>query len=85
MSYDIPGPLSLRSWIFYNQLKEEDNRYDNNNYNSMVDPTVKDTGTQNNTTKIKGAALQTTYDLQPFGLITIGLKARKKNGKRIGK
>jgi vitamin B12 transporter len=74
LSYDVPGPLSLRSWLFYNQLKEEDNTYDNNNYNSMDN---KGSGNDLSTSVIKGAALQTKYDLKSFGLITVALNARR--------
>jgi vitamin B12 transporter len=77
VGYDIPGPLGVRAWIFINQLREEDNQYDDGNYNSMDDPTVKGTFHQMSTTRIKGAALQTSYDLQAFGLLTLGLNARK--------
>lgn len=84
-SYDLPGPLAIRSWLFYNQLREEDNTYDNNHYNSMVDPTVKNTGNQETTTKIQGAVLQTKYDLQSFGLITVALNARREEFETEGK
>ena len=77
MGYDIPGPLGVRAWIFFNQLREEDNQYDNDNYNSMDDPTVRGTFHQVSTTRIKGATLQTSYDLQTFGLLTLGLNARR--------
>jgi len=77
MGYDIPGPLGVRAWIFFNQLREEDNQYDDDNYNSMDDPTVKGTFYQMSTSRIKGATLQTSYDLQTFGLLTLGLNARR--------
>ena len=70
LSYDFSGPLSLRSWLYYNQMKEEDNRYEDNTYDVITE-------SQLNTSRIKGAAIQTKYDLKSAGLITLGLNARQ--------
>lgn len=75
-NYDVPGPFDVRSWIFFNQLEEEENRYDDNNYDSMDDPTVKGTFHQNSTTRNKGLAIQPKFDLESYGHITLGLNAR---------
>ncbi len=77
LSYDVPGPLSLRTWVFFNQMREEDNQYDNNNYNSIDDPYVKGSLHQDNKTKIRGGAVQATCDLKSAGLFTIGLNGRR--------
>jgi outer membrane cobalamin receptor len=74
LSYDVPGPLGLRSWIFFNQLREEENRYDDGNYESI---TRKGSFHHDNETKVKGAALETTYDLKSAGFLTFGLKGRR--------
>ncbi|MBE0426151.1 MAG: TonB-dependent receptor [Nitrospirae bacterium] len=74
LSYDLPGPFGLRSWIFFNQLTEEENRYDDGNFESI---TRNGTFHHNNETRIKGAALQTTCDLKTAGFLTLGLKGRE--------
>jgi outer membrane receptor protein involved in Fe transport len=43
----------------------------------MDDPAIKGTFHDDNTTKIKGVALQTKYDLKKSGLITLGLNGRR--------
>jgi outer membrane cobalamin receptor len=73
LSYDLPGPFGLRSWIFFNQLTEVENRYDNSNYESI---TRNGAFHHENETTIKGAALETTYDLKTAGFLTFGLKGR---------
>src|SRR4030042_4118107 len=35
LSYDFPGSFGLGSWIFFNQLTEEENRYDDGNFESI--------------------------------------------------
>ena len=73
LSYDLPGPFGLRSWIFFNQLTEEENRYDDGNFESI---TRSGSFHHDNETRIKGAALQTTCDLKTAGFLTLGLKGR---------
>ena len=41
LSYQGSGPLSMHSWVFINHLKEDPKRYDNANYNSMNDSSMK--------------------------------------------
>ena len=74
-SYDLPGPLDLRAWIFTNHFDQKKNRYDDNNYNSMSDPTVKGTYDKNSETEITGGNIQTRCDLESAGLFTLGLSA----------
>ena len=77
--------LGLRAWLFYNQLNEEENRYDDNSYTSMNNPTVKGSYHLDNTTSITGAALQTKYDLKSMGIITLGLNAREEEFESDGR
>jgi vitamin B12 transporter len=74
LSYDLPGPFGLRSWLFFNQLSEEENRYDNSKFDSI---TRNGTFHHDNETSVMGAALQTTCDLNTAGFVTLGLKGRK--------
>ena len=73
----LPGPFGMRGWLFTNQLDEDENLYDDKQYNSMDDKTVKSTYAQKNTTKIRGGTLQTSADLQSAGLVTVALSAEE--------
>jgi vitamin B12 transporter len=81
-SYDLPGPWGLRSWVFFNQLREEDNRYDNNHYDSMEN---KDSSHLIYRSRILGGALQTACDLKSAGMITLGLNGRQESLETEGK
>lgn len=74
LSADIPGPLDMRGWFFINQLDEDENRYDDEKYNTM---TQKGSYTQDTRTGIYGGTLQTGLDLQSAGRFTLGLSAEK--------
>ena len=80
----LPGPFGMRAWLFTNQLDEDENLYDDNQYNSMDDKTVKGTYAQKNTTKIRGGTLQTSADLQSAGLVTVALSAEEQAFKSSG-
>jgi len=71
---DLPGPFGLRSWLFFNQLTDEENRYDNGNFNSI---TRRGAFHHDIETRVKGAALETTCDLKKAGFLTLGLKGRE--------
>lgn len=75
-SYKTDNPLSFRGWAYLNQLRQDDKRYDNANYNSMTDPTVQTYDQQSKTT-ITGVNLQTAYDFRRAGVATLGLMAEK--------
>jgi outer membrane receptor protein involved in Fe transport len=81
LSYDVPGPFGLRSWLFFNQLTEEENRYDDGNFESI---TRNGTFHHDNEIRIKGAALETTYDLKAAGLLTLGIRGRTEEGEFAG-
>lgn len=72
-SYHPDGPLSLRGWVFANRMDESENRYDDNRYDSMDDPTVKGTYDAENTSEIYGGTLQSAADLGRVGTLTLGL------------
>jgi len=76
---NLPGPFGVRGWLYANQLDEDEKRYDDNQYNSMDDPTVKNTYAKDNTTKTHGGTLQTSADLQTIGLFTLSLSGEKQS------
>ena len=84
-SYDLPGPIDLRAWFFINQLDEEKNRYDDDNYNSMSDPSIKGSFHQNNDMSVTGGTLQTKCDLESAGLLTLGLSAERQSFESKGR
>jgi len=72
----------LRSWVFFNQMDEEVNRYDDENYDSMD---RRNSSSFDNTTTIVGGALQPRYDFGSAGLITVGLNARQEEYESDGR
>ncbi len=72
VSSDLPGPLDMRGWFFINQLDEDENRYDDEKYNTI---TKNGSYSQDTRTEIYGGTLQTGLDLQSFGRFTLGLSA----------
>ena len=77
MSYDLPGPLGMRAWVFANRLNEDENCYDDNDYDSMDDPFVSNTYDITNITTLYGGTLQTSADLQTLGLLTVSFSAEE--------
>ncbi|MBW2558183.1 MAG: TonB-dependent receptor [Deltaproteobacteria bacterium] len=75
-NYSASNSFRLRGWVFINQLDEEKKAYDDDQYNSMNDVSVK-TYEKNNETRIQGINLQGTYDLDSAGSFTLGLSARQ--------
>lgn len=76
MRYAPSGPFDARFSLYVNNLDEEDNRYDNANFNSMSDPTVK-TFHQENDTTVSGGQFQGRYSLGNAGELTLGLLAHR--------
>lgn len=79
LSKDFSGPFGLRSWLFYNQLSEITRTYDNDQFNSMSNRRVKNTGNQDSKTIVIGASVQTSYDLKQAGMFTLALNARNED------
>lgn len=76
LSYQGAGPFSMRSWVFINHLKEDPKRYDNANYNSMNDASVK-TYDLEQKTDVYGVNFQAAYDFKRWGSLTLGLSGEK--------
>ena len=81
-SYDLPGPVELRGWAYFNEFDEDRTRYDNENYNSMLD---KKTYFEDGTSKIFGGTIQTAVDLRSAGTFTLALDAQKQEYNSKGK
>ena len=85
LNYDIPGPLELRSWFYINRLEEDKNRYDDRRYHTMIDPLIKGTYHEDDTSSIKGANMQAKYDLESAGFLTLGFNGRRESWDSEGK
>jgi vitamin B12 transporter len=81
-SYDLPGPVDIRAWGYYNQYAEDRTRYDDDNYNSM---TTKNTYFEDGTSTIWGGTVQTGLDLTSAGSFTLALDAQKQEYDSKGK
>lgn len=81
-SYDLPGPVDIRGWAYYNEYDEERTRYDDDNYNSM---TTKGTYFEDGNSKNWGGTLQTALDLSNAGGFTLALDAQKQQYDSKGK
>ena len=81
-SYDLPGPVELRGWAYYNEYDEDRTRYDDGNYNSMLE---KNTYFEDGTSKIFGGTLQTAVDLKSAGAFTLALDAQEQQYDAKGK
>ena len=81
-NYDLPGPVDIRGWAYFNQYDEDRTRYDDENYNSM---TTKGTYFEDGTSKNWGGTIQTALDLTSAGSFTLALDAQKQEYDSKGK
>ena len=81
-SYDLPGPVDIRGWAYYNEYDEKLTRYDDDNYNSM---TQKGTFYEDGASKNWGGTIQTALDLTSAGSFTLALDAQKQEYDSKGK
>ncbi len=81
-SYDFDGPFSMRGWIFHNNYEELKNGYDaDSNY------TTQEAGGSysfEETTKIKGANLQTKYISDNYGRLALSLGTKTESFDYVG-
>jgi len=70
--YSPGDALEIRSRLFYNRMAQDNNRYDNENYNSFNDPDVPGSYHLKNTGVTRGASLQPKYDFGRGGSVTLG-------------
>jgi outer membrane cobalamin receptor len=81
-SYDLPGPVEMRGWFYYNEYDEKTTRYDDDNYNTM---TKKGTFYEDGNSKNWGGTIQTALDLTSAGSFTLALDAQKQQYDSKGK
>jgi vitamin B12 transporter len=73
-SYDLPGPVELRSWFYVNRMSQLENEYDDPSYTTQI---KKDSYHENTENTIKGLTVQGTVDLKSAGVFTIELNGRR--------
>ena len=81
-SYDLPGPVDIRGWAYFNEYQEDRTRYDDDNYNSMND---KGSYYEDGTSRIWGGTIQTALDLKSVGSFTLALDAQRQEYDSNGK
>jgi outer membrane cobalamin receptor len=69
-SHDLEGPFRIKGWVFLNQLKLRDDRYDDGNYDTQL---LKGSSRTDSTTRISGANLQVAYEPNANNTFTFGL------------
>ncbi len=71
LDHDFSGPLSLKGWAYFNNLKTLENRYEDD-YKTQG-PDVANTSRNDAQTRISGVNAQLRYDMQNYGAATVGL------------
>lgn len=72
--YDVPGPLKFRSWVFFNKADEKRTNINlNPKSRTPIEILKKYMDHAVNRMKSFGATLQTVYEFEEAGLITLGL------------
>jgi len=71
-SHDPSGPFLIKSWVFFNQLDQIEDRFDNDKYNSQL---KKGSFHTDSTTSISGINLQVGYHFSDSDALTLGLMA----------
>jgi outer membrane cobalamin receptor len=77
MQWDPEGPLSVRSWVFANQLEEDRRRYDDDSYDSIDDPRVSGTFRQRGESRVTGGTVHAGYALGAAGRLKAALQTRR--------
>lgn len=83
-TYDPVGPWAGRFWVYHNRLGETDQRYDNANYDSMSDPTIKGTYSFDSTTRISGLHGQISHVWANASRLTFALNSRREDWQQTG-
>ncbi|HCY84894.1 MAG TPA: TonB-dependent receptor [Desulfobacteraceae bacterium] len=74
VDYDPAGLLSFRGWIFVNTQEQDDARYDDEDYDSMV---RKNSYLDKTKTDIQGGTLQTNFDFDTAGSLAVSASAQE--------
>ncbi|MEJ2480053.1 MAG: TonB-dependent receptor plug domain-containing protein [Acidihalobacter sp.] len=83
-TFDPPGAWTSRFWVYYNRLGQTANRYDNAQYDSMSDPTIKGTYSLHSTSRITGLHDQVSYLWTQTNRLTFGVNGRRESWSQNG-
>jgi len=78
------GAWTGRGWVYYNHQSEDDNNYDDANYNTISDPSLKNTFLLSNETRITGAHVQVGYEAGAMGALTVAADSRREEWQQSG-
>ncbi len=71
-SHNLSGPFLIKGWVFYNQLDQVEDRFDDNQYNTQDKNGAFHT---DSTIRISGIDLQAGYSFSDTDTLTLGLMA----------
>ncbi|MDD2319694.1 MAG: TonB-dependent receptor [Geobacteraceae bacterium] len=80
--YQVTKPFSIRSWLYFNKMDEQETQYDNQFMNSTN--LVKGSYDYEYKTDIIGFTLQPKYELGKAGTVTLSLSTEKDSWKSSG-
>ncbi|MBT8339684.1 MAG: TonB-dependent receptor plug domain-containing protein, partial [Desulfatitalea sp.] len=78
------SPLSLRGWLYFNQMGENSNRYSDDQYDDFIRDRSLVTYRLKNETRVLGITLQPQYAIGDTGILTMGLTAQRDMWKSQG-
>ncbi len=70
--YDAHGPLTGQAQLFYNRRSEQDNRYDDARFSTMLNPTVRGTFQKLGVSNTSGGRAQVGYRFGGGAQLTLG-------------
>ncbi len=75
--YTPSAAFDVHSRVYYNRMSQDNDRYDNQNYDSFNDPLVANSYYLRNTGIKSGATIQPTYDFGSAGALTLNLSGEQ--------
>lgn len=76
--------FDIRTRVFYNKMAQDNNRYDNEDYDSFDDPLVPNSYHLRNTGIKSGASIRPTFDFDRWGSLALDLSGEQDTWKDTG-
>ncbi|WP_041355141.1 TonB-dependent receptor plug domain-containing protein [Nitrosococcus halophilus] len=80
-TFDPTVPWAARSWLYFNSLDQEENRYDDNQYNTITD---RNNFHKENTNRVMGFHVQPSFEFGPEGLLSVAFDGRRESFDETG-
>lgn len=84
LDYEPTRALGLSTRVYYNRMAQDNDRYDNENFNSFNNPLVPGSFQLRNQAANYGASLQPKFDLEHLGVVTLGLSGEQQSWRASG-